>query len=103
LVGIGVPAIHNLKDSEAIMKIELLCPSCRSQFSAPADALADNILDRMSEEGPWYGLAPGETFEEMVRAALSDRGRILCPDCGKALVIRGGDLYERTRELVPCG
>jgi hypothetical protein len=70
------------------MRIGLYCPSDCSRFSAPADTPADDILDRMIDEGPWYALAAGETFEEMVRAALSERGRILCPDCGKALSIR---------------
>jgi len=85
------------------MKIELYCRDCCSQFSAAADAPADNILDRMIDEGPWYALAQGETFEEMVQAALTDRGKILCPECGKALSIRGSGLYRYTRELTPCG
>ena len=85
------------------MNIELHCPYCHSQFSAAADTAADDILDRMIEEGPWYGLAPGETFEEMVRAALSDRGKILCPECSSALSIRARGLYRASRELVPCG
>jgi hypothetical protein len=70
------------------MKIGLYCPKGCSQFSAPADTPADEIVDRMIDEGPWYALAAGETFDEMVQAALSERGRILCPDCGKALSIR---------------
>jgi hypothetical protein len=70
------------------MKISLYCPDDCLQFSAPADTPADEILNRMIDEGPWYALAAGDTFEEMVRAALSERGRILCPACGKVLSIR---------------
>jgi hypothetical protein len=84
------------------MKIELHCPDCCSQFSAAADTPADNILDRLIDDGPWYALAPGGTFEEMVRAALAERGRILCPECGKALSIRRGAVYRCTRELSLC-
>jgi hypothetical protein len=85
------------------MMIGLHCLVCRSEFSAAADTPADDILDRMIEEGSWYALAPGESFEEMVRAALADRGRILCPDCGKALAIRRKGLSCGMRELAPCG
>jgi hypothetical protein len=85
------------------MHIELHCPDCRSQFGAAADTPADAILDRMMDEGPWYALAGGETFEDMVRAALAVRGRILCPDCGRSLAIRARGLYRPTRELIPCG
>jgi hypothetical protein len=99
----GVPVVKHLNDPEAIMKIELHCHDCCSRFSAAADTPADDIVDRMIDDGPWYALASGETFEEMVRAALTDRGRILCPDCGQALSIREGGLYRHTRELTPCG
>jgi hypothetical protein len=85
------------------MNIELHCPDCRSQFSAAAETPADEILDRMIDEGPWYALAGGETFEEMVQAALTVRGRILCPECGKTLSIGATALYRPTWELVPCG
>jgi hypothetical protein len=85
------------------MMIELHCLACRSEFSAAGETPADDILDRMIEEGPWYALAPGETFGEMVETAISDRGRILCPDCGKVLIIRRRGLYCSSRELAPCG
>jgi hypothetical protein len=85
------------------MNIELHCPDCRSLFGAPADTPADEILDRMINEGPWYALAEGETFAEMVQAALAVRGKILCPDCGKILSIRAKGLRRPSRELIPCG
>lgn len=85
------------------MNIELNCLDCRSHFSAAADTPADEILERMIDEGPWYALAEGETFEEMVRAALAVRGKILCPDCSKTLSIGAKGPYRPTRELVHCG
>jgi hypothetical protein len=100
---LGVPVVNHFYDSETIMKIELHCADCGSQFSAAADTPLDDILDRMIDEGPWYALAPGQTFEEMVRAALSGRGKILCPECGRSLSIRERGLPRHTRELTLCG
>jgi hypothetical protein len=70
------------------MRIELCCPGCAGRFTAPADAPASDILDRMTEDGPWYALAEGETFEEMILEALAWRGMIRCPECGEAVVVR---------------
>jgi hypothetical protein len=70
-----------------VVEIHLHCPRCGSHFSAPADAPASVVLDRMTDEAPWFALAEGETFRDMVCAALAARGKILCPDCrGKVLV-----------------
>ena len=84
------------------MEIELRCPGCCCPFSAPAETPAQDILDRMLDEGPWYALAQGETFEDMIRAALTCRGRILCPECGQAVSIRGRGPRRGTREPLRC-
>jgi len=83
------------------MHIELHCADCGSQFRAAGETAADEILDRLIDEGPWYALAEGETFEDMIRAALCYRGRILCPECGRVLSIRRSDAYRCDRELTP--
>jgi hypothetical protein len=84
------------------MEIELRCPGCGCHFSAPADTPAGCIMDRMLDEGPWYALADGETFEDMVGTALSDRGRILCPECRHTLSVHSLDIDPEETELVSC-
>jgi hypothetical protein len=103
LLGGPGAAVYNQIDLETIMDIELRCPWCCSQFSANPDTPAECILDRMFDEGPWYALAEGTTFEEMVQTALSERGKILCPDCQAAVAIRGVSLHRRSRGMVLCG
>ena len=85
------------------MQIEMCCPGCPFHFAAPADADADDILDRMTEDGPWIALGHGDSFEAMVFAALTARGWIGCPDCGGAAAVREGEtelLHEP--ELAGC-
>jgi hypothetical protein len=69
------------------MHIELRCPGCPCRFRAAPGLPADEVLDRMIDEGPWFALARGATFEDMVFAALTARGRILCPECGRSVSI----------------
>jgi hypothetical protein len=83
------------------MRIELRCPSCAGHFSAPPETPCSEVLDRMTDEGPWFGLAEGETFEDMVVAALSARGAIRCPDCAGPVAVREEN-WPRAA-LVPCG
>jgi len=64
------------------MQVELFCPQCACRFAAHPDTPAAEVLDRMTEEGPWYALGDGETFEDMIFAALTSRGVIRCPECG---------------------
>ena len=63
------------------MWIHLFCDSCACLFSSPADTSASEVLEQMTDEGPWFALAAGDTFGGMVSAALHRRGRILCPEC----------------------
>jgi hypothetical protein len=70
------------------VEIELYCPDCLNQFAAPADTPCDEVLDRMRDEGPWYALASGGTFEDMICSALLYRGAIRCPECAGPVLIR---------------
>ena len=72
------------------MEIELQCPCCPCRFAAASETPAEIILDRMTEDGPWFALGDGDTFEEMIGAAIERRGRIRCPECGEAVVIHEG-------------
>jgi hypothetical protein len=49
------------------------------------------VLDRMTDEAPWFALAEGETFLDMVVAALAARGKILCPQCRSAVHYGGAE------------
>ena len=74
------------------MQIHLHCPNCACHFSAAADTPAAEVLDRMNDDAPWFALAEGETFEDMVFAALASRGRILCPECRGEILVGGDSL-----------
>jgi hypothetical protein len=79
---------------DGTMQIELRCPTCPVCLQAAPETPAAEILDRMFEEGPWFGLADGDTFEDMIAATLSKRGKIRCPDCLHSVTIR--------EEKLPC-
>src|SRR5690349_4620967 len=68
------------------VQIHLRCPRCPCHFSAPAETAAAEVLERMTDDAPWFALAEGDTFEEMVFAALQRRGRILCPECRESVL-----------------
>jgi hypothetical protein len=76
------------------VQIHLRCPCCPCHFSAPADAPVAAILERMTEEAPWFTLAEGKTFEDMVFAALGESGGILCPRCRKEALVGGESLGQ---------
>jgi hypothetical protein len=64
------------------MQIELCCPACSCRFVAPPETSSEEVLDRMFNDGPWYALGDGETFEDMIFTTLTDHGDIQCPQCG---------------------
>jgi len=88
--------------TEGIMQVELHCPSCACRFGAAPETPFDEVLDRMVDEGPWFGLAEGDTFADMISAALSARGVIRCPDCLEAVAVRGPALARPAREPLAC-
>jgi hypothetical protein len=82
------------------MQIELHCEHCFCRFAASPDAPAEEVLERMTEEGPWYALGDGETFEDMIFGALTSRGVIQCPDCGEPAGVSEESLGNVTMELL---
>jgi len=55
----------------------------------------------MVDEGPWFGLAEGETFADMIAAALNARGVIRCPDCQEAVAVHGQE-FAAPEEQLAC-
>jgi hypothetical protein len=76
------------------MQIELSCPSCPCRFVAASEAKLEQIVERMIEDGTWYALAEGNSFEHMIRVALEKRGAIHCPECGAVVEVRESDVQD---------
>jgi hypothetical protein len=70
------------------MKIELVCRNCYARFAASPETPAEDIVQRMTDEGPWYTLGAGDCFRDMIHTALEQRGRIACPECGALVRVR---------------
>jgi hypothetical protein len=82
------------------MQIELYCTHCTCRFVAAPDTPAAEILDRMTDEGPWYALGDGQTFEDMIFNALTSRGAICCPDCGSPVSVSEESLSQMALDLL---
>lgn len=82
------------------MRVELYCEKCACCFVAHPESSAEEVLDRMFDEGPWYGLGDGETFEDMIFTALTERGDILCPDCGEPVSVHEESLNKLAMEML---
>jgi hypothetical protein len=76
------------------LEIELFCPDCESRFAASARTPHEEIVERMTDEGPWYALGEGEFFQDMIHTALSRRGWIACPACRRALLVHTMETVE---------
>jgi hypothetical protein len=85
------------------MVVALSCLACPCEFSAAPDTPADEVLERMAEEGPWFALAAGETFEDMIFTALAQRGRILCPQCRRGIAVNESSFGDLAREMMIAG
>jgi hypothetical protein len=81
---------------DGTMRIELCCPACLCQFSAPPHTSGTEILRRLRADRLWFDLAEGPTFEDMVFATLLRRGSIDCPECGTAVSINEESLTDPT-------
>ena len=76
------------------MVVELACLACPCSFRTAPETPHDEVVRLMTDEGPWFGLAAGQTFEDMIFTALARRGRILCPDCGTAVTVHESSFCE---------
>ena len=82
------------------MHIELHCTCCSCRFVAPAQASDDEIRERMWNDGPWYALGDGNTFEDMIFSTLAERGAICCPECGDPVSISEESLGRLAMEML---
>jgi hypothetical protein len=82
------------------MQVELYCPHCHGRFAAPPETPAAEVLEQVTEEGPWYNLGDGATFEDMIFNALTECGDIRCPDCRKPVSVSEESLGRLTMELL---
>lgn len=82
------------------MQVELFCPHCACSFSAEPDTPAAEVLDRMADEGPWYALGDGQTFEDMIFSTLFADGSIRCSECGEQVSVTEQSLGQLTLEVL---
>jgi hypothetical protein len=82
------------------MQVELYCTNCSCAFAASPDAPAAEVLDRMADEGPWYALGDGETFEDMIFSTLFACGSIRCSECGELVSVTEQSLNRLTMEVL---
>ncbi len=82
------------------MQVELYCPQCCCRFAASPETPAGEVLDRMAEDGPWYALGDGETFEDMIFTPLFACGHIRCSECGEAAHVTEETLGQLTMEVL---
>jgi hypothetical protein len=82
------------------MQVELYCPQCCCSFSAEPEAPAAEVLDRMADEGPWYALGDGETYEDMIFSTLFSCGNIRCSECGAPASVSEQSLGQMTMEVL---
>ena len=82
------------------MQIELYCEACACRFVAPPQASANEVTDRMFENGPWYALGDGETFEDMIFSTLFAHGDIRCAECGGSASVSEESLGRLTLEVL---
>ena len=82
------------------MQVELYCQECDSRFTADPDTPATEVLDRMADDGPWYALGDGETFEDMIFSTLFACGAIRCSECGESVSVTEESLGQLTMEVL---
>jgi hypothetical protein len=81
------------------MQVELYCCHCHTHFAAPKTP-AGEVLERLSEEGPWCALGDGETVEDHISNALTDQEPIACPVCGEAVTLDEPSLARFAQEML---
>jgi hypothetical protein len=58
------------------------------------------VLDRMADDGPWYALGDGETFEDMIFNTVFFHGDIRCTECGEPIHVTEESLGQLTMEVL---
>lgn len=84
------------------MQIELNCTCCHCRYAPGPGSGAGEVLERMTEEGPWHILGDGETFEDTLFAALNGSEKFPCPDCGEPLCVSQESLGRLAMEMLTC-
>jgi hypothetical protein len=82
------------------MLVELCCSHCGNRFAADPEAPSAEVIERMAEEGPWYALGDGETFEDMIFATLFSYGAIRCMECGEQASVNEESLGQLAMEVL---
>jgi hypothetical protein len=82
------------------MQVELYCPNCGHAFVAEPETPAAEVLDRMADEGPWYALGDGQTYEDMIFSTLLACGHIRCAECGATANVNEESLGQLTLEVL---
>jgi hypothetical protein len=88
------------QSGDEAMQVELFCPHCHCRFAAEPETPAAEVLNRMAEDGPWYALGDGETFEDMIFSTLFACGTIRCSECGEAVSVTEQSLGQLTMEVL---
>lgn len=82
------------------MQLELRCPCCAHGFEFSADSPAGEVLDRVTEQGPWRALGDGETFEDLIHAALCSDESVRCAECGVPVPINEENLGRLSQAIL---
>jgi hypothetical protein len=88
------------ESTEESMRVELFCQNCCNRFVAPPETPALEVLERMIENESWFALGEGETFEDMIFAALTSRGAICCPECYRPVSVSEESLGQMAMGLL---
>ncbi len=78
------------------MQLELQCAECFYHFHHSAE----EVLEQLHAEGPWYALGDGETFEDRIHAQISAQTDTTCPRCGQPVTLTEERLGQLSRELL---
>ncbi|MGL4551254.1 MAG: hypothetical protein ACRC33_08700 [Gemmataceae bacterium] len=82
------------------MRIELYCPCCDLAFVAPPETPAADVLEQMADQGPWYALGDGETFEDMIFSTVFACGHVRCGECGEPVGVNEESLSQLALEVL---
>jgi hypothetical protein len=82
------------------MQLELQCCRCAYHSTVYQHPRTSQIWNQLTEEGPWFALGDGQTFEDRISATLIADDETRCPECGGRLAVSEESLAEASRELL---